>query len=228
MPSARRRSATRRSSSRSRSLDTDTTLFHQRPRSQATATTKAAAAPASAPTVGCQPTAIDATPPARVGGARSADHPTAFSSTIRNGPPRIPLKTENADGRHRQTGPGPYSNQPPPLRTLPIVPRQADQLLPRIVHTVPVIICECCPILLPMNDPVGLLAAGRGRGVTLAAARGCVLLHGARDDGIGGRGRACGGALPGCSGGAGGDRARVSAGARARRNSGDGSGRLER
>jgi hypothetical protein len=79
-----------------------------------------------------------------------------------------------------------------------------------------------------MNDLVGLLAAGRRWGVTLAAARGCVLGHGARDDDSGDRGRACGGAHPRRGCGAGGDRARIPAGARARGNSGDESGRLRR
>ena len=224
MPQARRRSATRRSSSRSRSLDTDTTLFHQRHRSQATATTNAAPAPPSAPKPTGRPKASANTPPPRAGGARSADHPTTFSSIIRNG---LPRKDESADGRRRRTGPGPYSNQPP-LLTLPIVARRAGRRRPRIVQAVPVIICECCPILLPMNEPVGLLAAGRRRGVTFAAARGCVPMHGARHDGSSDRGRACGGAQRRRGGGAGGDRARVPAGARSRGNSGDGSGRLWR
>jgi hypothetical protein len=45
-----------------------------------------------------------------------------------------------------------------------------------------------------MNDLVGLLAAGRRWGVTLAPARGCVLVRGARDDDSEGRGRARDGA----------------------------------
>ncbi len=44
-------------------------------------------------------------------------------------------------------------------RNSPVKPRlegaHRPSRLPRIVHTVPVIICECCPILLPMNDSVG-------------------------------------------------------------------------
>lgn len=56
MPSARRRAATRRSSSRSTAGKTDTVLFQARQRSQATAATKAVPAHTSAHTVGCQPT----------------------------------------------------------------------------------------------------------------------------------------------------------------------------
>ena len=46
-------------------------------------------------------------------------------------------------------------------------------MLPSNVHTVPVIICECCPILLPIDDVTAALVAARRRGVTLVGARGC-------------------------------------------------------
>jgi len=171
-PSARRRSATVRSSSRPRSLDTDTTLFHQRHRSQATATTHTAPAPPSAPTATGLPRASATTPPTTAGGARSADHPTTFSSISRNGPPRTSRKIEKADERRRRAGPGPYSNQPPLLRTPPIVPRRVGGRRPRIVHTVPVIICEFRPILLPMNDWIGAPRESATRMTGAATCRG--------------------------------------------------------
>lgn len=49
-------------------------------------------------------------------------------------------------------------------------PGQAPRSLPKSVHTAPVIICECCPILLPMNDSAGAPPAPSSESATRMAA----------------------------------------------------------
>jgi hypothetical protein len=49
--------------------------------------------------------------------------------------------------------------------------RHRTRRLPFSVQTVPVIICECCPILLPMSDPVGAPDAPSSESATRMAAR---------------------------------------------------------
>ncbi len=56
--------------------------------------------------------------------------------------------------------------------SMPCAPRHTREALPETVQIVRVIICESCPILLPMNDPPGALVAGPAPGHVRRCSRG--------------------------------------------------------